>query len=51
MTLYIKNMVCHRCKLAVENELKKLGLHPMNIELGEVVIKEDKLKLPAFCTS
>jgi len=36
-------MVCHRCKLAVENELKKLSLHPLSIELGEVVIKEDKL--------
>jgi len=43
MTLYIKNMVCHRCKLAVESELKKLGLHPLSIELGEVVVKEDKL--------
>lgn len=36
-------MVCYRCKLAVESELKKLGLHPLNIELGEVVIKEDIL--------
>lgn len=36
-------MVCHRCKLAVENELKKLNLHPLKIELGEVVLKEDKL--------
>ncbi|MEP6682322.1 MAG: AraC family transcriptional regulator [Parafilimonas sp.] len=43
MNLYIKNMVCHRCKLAVENELKKLKLHPLKIELGEVVIKEDVL--------
>ena len=36
-------MVCHRCKLAVENELKKLKLHPLKIELGEIVIKEDAL--------
>ncbi len=36
-------MVCHRCKLAVENELKKLKLHPLKIELGEVLIKEDTL--------
>lgn len=43
MNLYIKNMVCHRCRLAVENELKKLGLHPLKIELGEAVIKEDEL--------
>lgn len=41
MTLFIKNMVCHRCKLAVENELKKIGLHPLKVELGEVVLKED----------
>jgi AraC-like DNA-binding protein len=43
MNLYIKNMVCHRCKLAVENELQKLKLHPLKIELGEVIIKEDVL--------
>jgi len=41
MNLYIKNMVCHRCKLAVENELKKIGLTPLQIELGEVIVKED----------
>ncbi len=45
MNLYIKNMVCHRCKLAVENELKKLSLHPLKVELGEVVLKEDELSL------
>ncbi|HVX28282.1 MAG TPA: helix-turn-helix transcriptional regulator [Parafilimonas sp.] len=43
MNLYIKNMVCHRCKLAVENELKALDLHPLKIELGEVLIQEDAL--------
>lgn len=36
-------MVCYRCKLAVENELKKLNLHPVKVELGEVIIKEDVL--------
>ncbi len=36
-------MVCHRCKLAVENELKKLELHSLKIELGEVVLKEDSI--------
>lgn len=41
MKLYIRNMVCHRCKLAVESELKKAGLTPVNIELGEVSIAED----------
>lgn len=43
MNLFIKNMVCYRCKLAVENELKKLKLHPLKVELGEVVLKEDSI--------
>jgi len=40
-TLYIKNMVCNRCKMAVEKTLKDQGLHPLAIELGEVVIEDD----------
>ena len=36
-------MVCYRCKLAVENELKKLKLHPLKVELGEIVLKEDAI--------
>lgn len=36
-------MVCHRCKLAVENELKKLQLHPLKIDLGTITLKEDLL--------
>jgi AraC-like DNA-binding protein len=36
-------MVCYRCKLAVENELKKLKLHPLKVELGEVVLQEDTI--------
>ena len=43
MRIYVKNMVCHRCKLAVENLLKKIGLTPLQVELGEVVLKEDSL--------
>ena len=34
-------MVCIRCRMAVENELEKLGLHPTKIELGEAEIMED----------
>ena len=41
MRLYIKNMVCIRCKMVVKYELDKLGLHHTRIELGEVEIKED----------
>ncbi|MBK9283039.1 MAG: helix-turn-helix transcriptional regulator [Sphingobacteriaceae bacterium] len=47
MKLYIKNMVCSRCKMVVKSELEKLGLHPISVELGEIEITEsniDKLK-------
>jgi len=40
MKLYIKNMVCIRCKMVVKEELKKLGLTYVNVELGEVEILE-----------
>jgi AraC-like DNA-binding protein len=39
--LYIKNMVCVRCKLVVKSELEKLGLHFSKVELGEAEIMED----------
>jgi len=39
MKLYIKNMVCSRCKMAVKTEIEKAGLQPVVIELGEVEIK------------
>ena len=41
MKLYIKNMVCNRCKILIKDELLKFGLHPTVVELGEVEIKED----------
>lgn len=36
MKLYIKNMVCSRCKMVVKSELEKLGLSLFSVELGEV---------------
>ena len=36
MTLYIKNMVCDRCKMAVKYELTKLGVKSISVDLGEV---------------
>src|SRR5580692_11910009 len=36
MKLYIKNMVCIRCKMVVKDELTKLGLRHSSVELGEV---------------
>lgn len=43
MKLYIKNMVCRRCKMVVQAELEKLGLHPVSVELGEIELQEDTL--------
>ena len=40
-TLFIKNMVCNRCILGVQNELDKLGLEASNIKLGEVSLVKD----------
>lgn len=39
-TLYIKNMVCDRCKMAVDKTLREQGLHPMSVELGEVTLDD-----------
>ena len=44
MTLHIKNMVCARCKMVVESELKRLELDPLSIQFGEVVFDDE---LPA----
>ena len=41
MKLYIKYMVSVRCKMMVKEELKKLGLHFIVVDLGEVEIMED----------
>ena len=38
MRLYIKNMVCSRCRMVVQAELEKASLHPLTVELGEVEI-------------
>ncbi|MBN8651544.1 MAG: helix-turn-helix transcriptional regulator [Cytophagales bacterium] len=43
MTLYIKNMVCNRCILVVQQELEKQGLHPQKVSLGEVSLEESHL--------
>jgi len=40
LKLYIKNMVCIRCKMVVKDELAKLGLHYTVVELGEAEIME-----------
>ncbi len=44
MKLYIKNMVCSRCKMAVKAQLENKGLHPLSVTLGEAEIEEDLSK-------
>ena len=41
MKLYIKYMVSLRCKMVVKEELQKLGLHFVIVELGTVEILEN----------
>lgn len=41
MKLFIKYMVSTRCKMVVKEELKKLGLHFIVVDLGEVDIMEE----------
>lgn len=50
MKIYIKNMVCNRCKMVVKTELQKLGFNPNYVELGEVDLTDelslnDKIKI------
>ncbi|WP_183568579.1 AraC family transcriptional regulator [Mucilaginibacter sp. SP1R1] len=40
MKLYVRNMVCIRCKMIVKQELKKLSLHCVIVELGEIEVLE-----------
>jgi AraC-like DNA-binding protein len=41
MNLFIKNMVSLRCRMVVQEGLKKLGIRHGNIDLGMVEISED----------
>ena len=36
-------MVCSRCKMVVKTTLEKLGLNPIQIELGEIELQEDDI--------
>jgi AraC-like DNA-binding protein len=38
MKLYIKNMVCNRCKTIVKAELDKMGIHYNTVDLGQVTL-------------
>lgn len=43
MKLYIKNMVCDRCKLAIDNVLHEMDLSPLSVQLGEVDLGDREL--------
>jgi AraC-like DNA-binding protein len=40
MKIFIKNMVCSRCKMVVKSTLEELGLHPTQVELGQIELQE-----------
>lgn len=44
MKLYIKNMVCSRCKMVIKAHLENQGLRPLSVNLGEVEIEGDLSK-------
>lgn len=43
MKLYIKNMVCDRCKMVVKDVLSKVGLKSLSMELGTVEVDGENL--------
>lgn len=40
-TIYIKNMVCNRCIMVVRDQLMNIGLHPVDVSLGEVKLDDN----------
>lgn len=41
MHLYIKNMVCNRCIMAVREQFTQMDVQPVNIQLGEVELEKE----------
>ncbi|MDI1255976.1 MAG: helix-turn-helix domain-containing protein [Flavobacterium sp.] len=41
MKLYIKNMVCSRCKMVVKTVFESIGITPITVELGEIELKNE----------
>lgn len=41
MKVFVKNMVCHRCILAVEQIFESMNYTLLSIQLGEVEVKEE----------
>lgn len=40
-TLFVKNMVCNRCILVVESELRRMGFDIKSVSLGEVQLNQE----------
>ncbi|MBK7123064.1 MAG: hypothetical protein IPH68_09785 [Chitinophagaceae bacterium] len=45
MIIYIKNMICLRCKIVVNNILESFGIEAAEIRIGAITLRE---KLTAF---
>lgn len=45
-TLYIKNMVCPRCIRVVKEDLEKLGIEVIELELGRAEVIYDQNEIP-----
>lgn len=43
MKIYIKNIVCDRCKMVIKSQLESMNLEPVSVELGEVDFGEVEL--------
>ena len=41
MKLYVKNMVCSRCKMVVKTVFENIGINPVSVELGEVELENN----------
>lgn len=39
--LFVKNMVCHRCIIVLDEQLKALGLTPQSINLGKITFTQE----------
>lgn len=48
MIVYIKNMVCGRCVEAVRSAFERVGIHPEQVDLGRVSIREEDAGEPAL---
>lgn len=40
-SLFVKNMVCRRCVMMVEQELERLGIEAQSVKLGGIDLKEE----------